>query len=147
MSSTPLVSGSEGSRLVAEDAKATQEPSALIDGVMLEPLAWTPPEPLLTRETTPSGVETKMSDARLVSSATRLVATDWRATILLSPAILANVLAPSAGAPPRPTLTSRVVAPARSRAKTSGLPLVSPATRLLASELNATVVQPPSMAG
>src|SRR5262245_55049193 len=117
MSSTPLVSGCEGSRLVAEEAKATQEPSALIDGVMLEPLAWTPPEPLLTREIAPLGSLTKMSDARLVSSATRLVATDWKAISPLSPAMLANVLAPSAGAPPRPTLTRRVVAPARSRAR------------------------------
>ena len=61
--------------------------------------------------------------------------------------MLANELAPSAGVPPWPMLTRRVVAPARSRAKTSVRPLVSPATRLLASELNATVVQPPSMAG
>src|SRR5207237_7010869 len=51
MSLTPLVS--PGTRLVASEAKATNWPSAEIEGEELEPLPWMPAEPTDTRKVCP----------------------------------------------------------------------------------------------
>src|SRR5271169_3064635 len=148
MSKVLLVSGEAGSRLVAADANATQRPSLLNDGVMLGPFASAPPGPTLTRVVVPAArSKTKTSEKLLVSSGTRLLASEWNATLLQSLGTLVKELAPFAGASPSPTLANSVVAIPRSRTKTSVLPLVSLDTRLVASELNATQVQPPSIDG
>jgi hypothetical protein len=66
--------------LVAAEANATQLPSALNDGVMLGPLACSPPGPTLTRVVSPLMLKTNTSETSLVSFSTKFVATDWNAT-------------------------------------------------------------------
>ena len=158
-SSAPLVS--PGRRFVAELSKATKRPSADMAGARLAPSAWPPAESTLVRTVaTPPGSSkkpfpsasrswTKTSIRALVSPATRLEAALWNATKRPFADSTGAALTPSAWAPPTPTLTRTVATPpgsskmpfpsaSRSWTKTSGRPLVSPATRLVAALTNAT---------
>ena len=80
---------------------------------------------------------TKMSLVALVSPATRLVARESKATKRPSPLMVARALKKSPWLPALSTLTLSVVPVWRSRTKMSKTPLVSPATRLVASESKA----------
>src|SRR5438034_962018 len=73
---------SERTRLLAEDSKVMKLPSALIEGrPLFPPVAWAPPEATLMRSVVPvSRSLTKTSVAPLVSPATRLAASDEKAT-------------------------------------------------------------------
>ena len=137
-----------GSKLVAAEAKATHRPSALNDGAMLGPLACSPPGPTLTRLVSPLPmVYANTSAASLVSSGTRLLAIEWKATCPQSAGTLVNELPPLAGSPSKPMLASSVVCPGRLRTNTSVFRFVSSGTRLVASELNDTQVQFASIEG
>ena len=109
-------------------------------------LAWAPRDDTLTSSVAPVRRSCrKTSCAPLVSPRTRLEAGESKAMNRPSADIVVSPLLPSAWAPLEETLT-RVVTPAtRSRTKASephqgqsGVPLVSPGTRLLASEVKAT---------
>ena len=81
---------------------------------------------------------TNTSSVLLVSAVTRFDASDVNATRLPSSLMLGWMLRLFAWVPAVATLT-RTVAPAcRSRRKMSGCPFVSPGTRLVALETNAT---------
>src|SRR5215475_6475044 len=137
-----------GSKLVAAEAKATQRPLALNDGVMLAPLVCSPPGPTLTRVVVPlTRSYTKISDTLLVSSGNRLSATDWKATLSQRPSRLVKELAPLAPEPSKPLLAKAVVPVTRPRTKTSVVLLLSSGTRLVASELKLTQRQPASIDG
>src|SRR5262245_17600323 len=143
----PMGAGT-GSKLVAVEAKATQRPFALNDGVMLAPLASAPPGPTLTRVVVSvSRSYTKISDTPLVSSGIRLFATDWKATWVQSAGRLVKELAPLAPEPSKPLLARVVVPASRPRTKTSVFLLLSSGTRLVASELKETQVQFASIDG
>src|SRR3989338_4733053 len=79
-----------------------------------------------------------MSPVPLVSPAARLLARDANTTYRPSALSRGMKLPSLASSPPAPTLTRTVVFAPRSRTKTSCVPLVSPATKLLANELNTT---------
>ena len=82
---------------------------------------------------------TNTSGCALVSVPIRLVASEPKATIRPSPEILGTkLLPPMASAFAVERLTRWVVRFTRSRTKTSIRPLVSPATKLVAPETNAT---------
>lgn len=68
-----------------------------------------------------------------VAPSIRFLATESKAMTLPSPLMATPVEAPSAWAPAELTLTRVVVCATRSRTNTSETPLVSPATRLVAS--------------
>ena len=72
------------------------------------------------------------------SLATRFVAVDVNTTASPSPEIVGSELGPSACAPPVATLARVVRAVCVSWTNTSSLEFVSPTTRLLACDLNAT---------
>jgi hypothetical protein len=130
---------SPGTRFVAREVKATTRPSAERLGQTLYPLACRPRGPRLTRRLVPARTSrTKMSNSPLVSPATRLVEVEQKATTRPSAESEGRMLNPSLCAPPRPTLTRRVVPAPTSRTNTSGWPLVSPGTRLVASDEKAT---------
>ncbi len=89
----------------------------------------------------------KTSALPLASPGTRLAATLAKLTTVPSWLIAGSPEAPMACTPDELTLT-RVVVPAwRSRRKTSEVPLVSPGTRLLADDWNATKRPSPLIAG
>ena len=106
--------------------------------------AATPALLTLTRVVVPVRVSrTKMSSIAFVSPETRFEALDWNATYRPSDETAGDTLLPFDSAPAAPTLT-RVVTPAwRSRTKTSATPFVSPLTKLLAQEVNATYLPSP----
>src|SRR3989344_5694086 len=79
-----------------------------------------------------------MSPVPLVSPAARLLARDANTTYRPSALSRGMKLPSLAWSPPGPTLTRTVVFAPRSRMKTSCTALVSPATRVLASEPNTT---------
>src|SRR3989344_139454 len=137
MSPVPLVS--PAARLLARDANTTYRPSALSRGMKLPSLAWSPPGPTLTRTVVfAPRSRMKTSCTALVSPATSVLASEKNATSRPSPDGAAHPLQPLPCVPSVATLT-RVVAPVcRSRTKMSRWPLVSPATRVLASDWNAT---------
>jgi hypothetical protein len=90
---------------------------------------------------------TKASVCELVSPATRLDAEESKPLHAPSPLIADPVDGPFASPPAASTLT-RVVAPVdRSCTNTSRLPLVSPGTRFVANDSNATLVPSPLIAG
>lgn len=94
----------------------------------------------LTRRVRPvalSRTNTASCAGRMVPG-TRLVASDWNATYLPSALIAGAPLELLAWAPLLLTLTRRVRPVATSRRNTSSTPLVSPRTRLLAEDVNAT---------
>jgi hypothetical protein len=71
---------SPGVRFPAVESKATNRPSALIDGLALSRLACPPEVETLTRSVSPVTAScTKMSARRLVSFGTRLVASESKA--------------------------------------------------------------------
>ncbi len=76
--------------------------------------------------------------ARAVLVRARFVACEVKATRSQAPSIETSVVGPLACSPSEPTDTRVVVFVRRSRTKASGWPLVSPATRLEAEEMNAT---------
>src|SRR5882724_8723780 len=146
---------SPATRSLAPDSKATKRPSGLIEKLEPPPPAWVPS--LATETRTVEGVQpvaprqvlrTKMSEAALVSPATRLLASDWKATkrpsaltaaLLALPKLLPLAWVPSLATETRTVEGVQPVAPRQvSRTKTSPKALVSPATRLLAKELKAT---------
>src|SRR5579859_323134 len=123
----------------ASDVKATNRPSPLIADSMLMPLACAPPVATLTREVCLAArSRTKMSVAPLVSSATKFAASEAKLTNRPSALIFEPELRRLPCTPPAPTLI-RVVMPATtSRKKMSVVALVSPVTRFVESESNAT---------
>ena len=137
-------------RLEAAEWKATYRPFALIDGALL-PLRERSPPACLPRLLTLTLVvrpvrrsRTKTSARLLVSWATRFDASD-RKTTLRPSALMPPAFEPPNGselrracAPLLETLTRLVLPVRRSRTNASVLPLVSPATRFRASELNRT---------
>jgi hypothetical protein len=129
-----------GTRLEASEAKATKPPSLLIAAVprlVLSP--WVPSAATLTRVVWPvTRSWTKMSVLPLVSPGTRLVADDEKETKRPSPLRSGPLLLPFASLPLLVTLTRWVLPLARSRTNTSTAPLLSPPTRLVAAESNAT---------
>src|SRR2546427_409695 len=79
MSLSPFVS--PATRLVASEAKATHRPLAESEGSALPKLPWTPAESTDTRTVSPVlRLCTKMSRTPFVSPATRLVASEAKAT-------------------------------------------------------------------
>ena len=81
---------------------------------------------------------TNTSSLPLVSPGTRLLASELKATKRPSAEIAGSKLSPLPWTPPGPRLTRWVVPVWRSRTNTSSTPLVSPGTRLVASESKAT---------
>ena len=136
---------------MASEAKAIWSPSPEIDGLKLSPLPCTELPPFFTD--TSSVVlavrsRRKTSVLPLVSFVTRSVASDEKATCVPIVLRLGTSLASFPGDPPVATLTSWVdgFVP-RVRTKTSGLPLVSPGTRLVADEVKAMTVPVSSIEG
>jgi hypothetical protein len=132
-------------RVAADDWKTTRRPSALsalLTLVVGRP-TWPPSLATLTRVVTPVRRSwTKMSSPPLVSSGTRFVAWDMKATTrpsaLIAGLMLPRKVASAAWLPSLATLT-RVVTPVRrSWTKMSSAILVSPATRLKAPDCSAT---------
>ena len=74
----------------------------------------------------------------MLSPATRFVAFEAKLTNAPLALIAGAPEGPSAAPPPRAVLTSAVVPVCRSRTKTSGTPLLSPATRFVAADSNTT---------
>src|SRR5205085_986013 len=98
-----------------------------------------PCESTLTRLVLPAlRSRTKTSLTAFVSPATRLLATESKATKRPSAEIAGRKVAPLPCAPCESTLTRLVLPVLRSRTKTSLTAFVSPATRLLADERKAT---------
>jgi len=128
-----------GSRLVEAVRKRTLVPASFQEAWSESRSPSTPREVLLarTRASWPS-VRQKTSRAPLVSPPTRSVASDEKATAV--PALVNEACHefPSDSAPPSVRLTRAVVPSERLWTKTSRLPLVSPATRLVAAESKAT---------
>jgi hypothetical protein len=129
-----------GTRLEASEANATKPPSPLSAAVpRLLASPWVPSAATLIRVVSPvTRSWTKMSVLPLVSPGTRLVADDAKATKRPSPLTAGPVLLPFACLPLLLTLTRWVLPLARSRTTTSTAPLLSPPTRLVAAESNAT---------
>ena len=120
-------------------SNATSRPSADIEALLLLPLAWAPDASTLARVVVlPTRFRTKTSMTPFVSPATRFVEALSNATALPSRAMDGFALLPLPWIPPVVTLARVVVFVCRSRTKTSDVPLVSPATRLLARLSNAT---------
>src|SRR5437762_4951613 len=141
MSVAQLVS--PATRLVAYDSKATKRPSALIEGLPLEPLPSVPALLTLTRSVVPvHRSRTNTSCHPLVSPATRLVESEVKATkrpsALIAGPSPVSLLPRFPSFPALSTLTRSVVPVRRSWTNTSGRPLVSPGTRLDAPETKAT---------
>src|SRR3989338_3109327 len=149
-SATPFKS--LATRLVAEEENAMKRPSGVMAGAVLEPLsASAPAVEIETREVegvqpppAPAQVSrTKTSGAPFVSPATRLLASERKATKRPSELMAGSELVELPSAPPVEIETRRVLraqpsSPRQvSRQKTSVTPLPSPATRLSASEANA----------
>src|SRR5439155_233563 len=139
-SAYPLVASA--TRLVAYDSKATKRPSALIEGLPLEPLPSVPALLTLTRSVVPvHRSRTNTSCHPLVSPGTRWVAREEKATKRPS-ALIAGLLRVSpplfASFPALSTFTRSVVPVRRSWTNTSTTPLVSPGTRLVAPEMKTT---------
>jgi len=126
----------------ASDWKATQRPSAEIDGRTLSPIPCLPSLVTLTRVVVPaSRSRTNTSRARLVSvdlpsmpGFSRLVAADSKATILPSPLMTGRAHSPLACTSLGPTSTRIVSWVWRSVTKQSVTRLVSPSTRLSAAD-------------
>src|SRR4026207_14453 len=79
------VSRSAGSRLVADDEKATLLPSAEIDATELSPLPFTPVSEVETRAGSPVAPSfTKTSYTKSVAAGSRLTAEDANATLVPS---------------------------------------------------------------
>ena len=137
MSEKPFVSPE--TRLVAADWKATKRPSPLIEGSMLPPLLWAPPESTLTRVVCPvANSWTKTSVVLFVSPVTNSLAADWKTTNFPSALICGEVLSAVASVPVELTLTRTVVSRSRSWTKMSCTPFVSSDTRFVASDSKAT---------
>src|SRR5438874_272478 len=144
----PLVSPS--TRLGATESKATNRPLALIAGFELSPpSAWFAKLSTLTRSvvrvtrswtnTSEAGLSKPyMSLAQLVSPATRLGEAEQKATKRPSALIEGAALPQLPWLPALSTLTRSVVRVWRSWTNTSVVLLVSPGTRLVASEAKAT---------
>ena len=130
---------SPGVTLPASVAKATNRPSPEIEGAKTSPFTWAPLWPRLTRVVRPEArSRTKMSVSPLVSSRTRLVASEAKATNRPSAEIDGLKLAPLPGLPSEARLTLVVLPVLRSRTKTSSARFRSPGTSPLASEAKAT---------
>ena len=132
--------------------KATNRPSALMSPSSLLPAGSAPPVVrrfTLTRWVVPATRScTKMSSSQqMPSSGARPWAAVWNTTYRPSALMDGFTLARSACSPALPTLTRCVVPATRSRTKTSVVPLVSPATRLDASDSKATNWPSPLIAG
>src|SRR5204863_3677806 len=128
-----------GTRLVAKEAKATLDPSALMLGGAAELFSSVPSEATLTIWVVPATrSRTKTSRTWFVSPATRLDASETNATDRPSAEMDAPKLDPFPEPPPRDTVTSEVSPVARSRTKTSRRWFLSFPTRLPAEESNAT---------
>src|SRR5215204_529711 len=142
----PLVS--PGTRFEAEESKATYRPSRDSAGSALRLLAGTPPAPTETNWVV-LVLRTRAYTSRLplVSPATRLVASETKATTSPLPEIAGNRLCPLPPAPLELTDTRRVVPADRSRTKMSWTPLPSPLTRLEAADPNATCRPSSEIAG
>lgn len=135
---SPLPLASPVTKLSAKERKVTKEPAVSILGKSLGPLPSTPPVLRLDRVVVAADMlRTKTSVTPLASPATRLVASDWKATKLPLPLMLGLLLGPLPWAAALSTLTLVVVTAVTSRTKTSATPLVSAATRLLAMEVKA----------
>ena len=79
--SLPFVLRSSATRVLAAESKATRPPPEPMFGLKLSPSPWVPSSATLTRVSVPvSRSKRKMSRLPLVSSATRLVAADQKAT-------------------------------------------------------------------
>jgi len=130
---------SAATRSVANEAKATRRPSALVDTRYDIPSPSRPPVSTLTRVQAPVAVSWRnTSVTSFPSPATRFVASDSKATYAPSSLIDGNSESESASVPELSRLT-RVVRPScRSRRNTSIERLVSSATRLPAQPSNAT---------
>src|SRR5437763_1758153 len=130
---------SPGTRLVASESKATNRPSAEIDGALLKAFASTPAELTLTRVVLlVFRSRTKMSSAAFRSFGTSVVAREVKATERPSAEIDGFVLPLSPSTPAELTLTRLVLPVLRLRTNTSNTPLPSPPTRFPAFESKAT---------
>ena len=137
MSALPLVS--PATRLLARDVNATKRPSALMASIPLLLFPWVPSLATLTRSVVSvTRSRTKTSNSSLVSPATRLLASELNATKRPSALMAGKRLCSSPSLPSLATLTRSVVPLSRSWTKTSSSKLMSPATRLLAMDVNAT---------
>ena len=148
-SEAPLVSF--GTRFDAADWNVTVRPSPLIHmpWCWVSPFPWPPSLARLTRIVRASWrSRTKPSMRPFVSPGTRSEAEESNVTN--RPSALSEtspIEAPFAAPPVADALTSSVVPAHRSRTKTSSSPLVSPGTRLGASERKATNRPFPLIAG
>src|SRR5919107_2507025 len=134
----PLVSG-EALRLVAEVWKATVEPAPERKGKKLPGSPGRPRGPTDTRRVVPRRrSRTNTSFIPLVSRRTRFVAAEVKATYRPFAEIVGSTLPLSPCRPFAPTETRCTRPDRRSRTKTSSAPLVSPGTRLDASDTKAT---------
>ena len=132
----------------AEVVKATYRPSSLMEGPwwMLAAAGLPSPWTLIIWVVPATRSRTNTSTKPLVSPATRLDASLEKATYRPSGVMSGARLPPPATVASQPvawppllfTLTRSVVPACRSRTKTSLQPLVSPDTRLVASESKAT---------
>jgi hypothetical protein len=117
-SSFPLVSA--WTSVLAVERKSTKRPSPLNHGLELAPLPWASAELMLTSSVTPvCRSRTKTSRLRFRSSATRLDATEWKATkrpsaFAVGPPLARLALRPAAVRLTRPK-APREVGPAAAR--------------------------------
>lgn len=128
-----------GTRLEAAEVNATTRPLPSRSSPQLESLACVPSAPRLTRRIMPVRRSlTNTSPSSFVSSGTRLAEPEPNAMERPSSLIAGGENPPIACAPSNATLTRVVVPVWRSCTKMSPVPLVSSATRLVASDWNAT---------
>src|SRR5262245_26113417 len=137
MSWTPLVS--PGTRFVACDSKATRWALLLRATAKLPAFAGVPSLARLTHVVAPVARSwTKMCRWPSAQRPSRFVASDWK-PMKRPLALMAQFRLPAfAWAPLLATLARVVVAVKRSRTKTSLTPFVSPGTRFVAADVNAT---------
>lgn len=124
-------------RSPADEWNTTYRPSGLMLGSRASsPAACAPPVLTLARSVVPnSQSRTNTSLNPLVSPATRFDAPEMNATYRPSPLTVAELDAPLPWAPVLPTLTRTVSPVELSWRNTSVTPLVSPVTRLAASDV------------
>ncbi len=142
---------SPGVSVYIADVKARNRPLGETSGSVLAPGWWTSSAGVTSVTATVSPVWrscTKMSATPLTSLVTRLAAKDAKATIRPSPDSAGSPLAPSPGVPPVATLARATWSGAdRSTTYTCAPVPAGPATRLAASDANATTLPSSEMAG
>ena len=135
-------------RFVASDEYATYRPSLLIEGPKLRPFPCSPVLVTLTLVVVPDcRSRTYTCPTPFVPPATRVVASDENATYRPSALMEASQLRLFPCSPVLDTLTLVVVPVCRSRTNTSSTPFLSPATRFVASDENATYRPSPLIEG